>query len=793
MYSGTIAFLCGILALTHCAELPAPMWAWLLVPLAPLAIAGGRWRWPATAAAGFLWAACYSASLLHPVLDPALEGRDLRVAGCIEGLPRRGGHATRFILRLPPGARGPGGAVLPRRLRLGWYQHPPALRAGGCWRLTVRLKRPHGFRNPGGFDYEGWLFRSGVGATGYVRARASAVPDGAHWSLDRARQILAARIDAALGADPYRGILRALAVGDRSAIPRAQRTVLKATGTAHLVAISGLHIGLVAGLALWCVGLLWRYSGAVRLWPAPRAAAVGALVAAFGYALLAGLSLPTRRALIMLTVVLGARLMGRATAPARTLCLALLVVLIWEPTAVLGAGLWLSFAAVAVILYVGAGGSVRRGRLRWLGLQWRITLGLLPLLLIWFQQAGLLAPLANLLAVPWIGFAVVPPTLAGTAALAAGLPWGGDLLGFAAGALKWLWPLLSWAAALPGTQWVQPSPPPWTWVPATLGTLLLLGPRGLPARWLGALYLAPLFAWVPPAPPPGALRLTLLDVGQGLAAVVRTHRHVLVYDTGPRFGPEFDAGAAVLVPYLRSRGIRRIDRLVVSHGDNDHIGGAASLLQQLPVSRILTSVPARLTRGAVRCERGQHWRWDDVEFRILHPAAGSRMRGNDASCVLRIAGSAGAVLLTGDIEAPAERALLSDGARALRARVLVVPHHGSRSSSTPAFVAAVRAQLALLPVGYRNRFRLPSEEVLARYRRAGARLLDTASAGAITIRLLPGERAPQVRTYRGSVRRFWDWRAPDARGGFRAATESSTLPTPCPPGVWQEDTPCSNW
>jgi competence protein ComEC len=326
-----------------------------------------------------------------------------------------------------------------------------------------------------------------------------------------------------------------------------------------------------------------------------------------------------------------------------------------------------------------------------------------------------------------------------------------------------LWPFLEWVAALPGTQWVQAAPAPWTWAPAALGTLLLLAPRGVPGRWLGCLYLAPMLVWTPPAPPPGGLWFTLLDVGQGLAAVVRTHDHVLVYDTGPRFGPDFDTGAAVLVPYLRSQGIRRVDRLIVSHGDNDHIGGTASLLERFPAAAILSSVPARLPPGAQLCRRGRHWRWDGVEFRILHPGRKGAAHGNDASCVLRVTSAAGAVLLTGDIEAPAERILLTDVPGALRARVLVVPHHGSRSSSTPAFLAAVHPELALLPVGYRNRFRFPNPGVTARYRAAGVRMLDTAAEGAVTVRMAPGARDLHVSTQRRSVRRYWHWRAPPVR------------------------------
>ncbi len=772
MYAGTLAFLTGVLWLMHLPALPHRGWTVLLAALVPAALGPSRWRLPAAAGAGFLWAAFVAGRLLLPGLDPGLEGRDLAVAGCIVGLPRPGTYGTRFRFSVEHARAG-----VPARLRLSWYERGRRVRAGDCWRLTVRLKRPHGFMNPGGFDYEGWLFRHGIGATGYVRPRPAPVRIGPRWTIDGVRQRLAARIDVALGSDPFAGVVRALALGDRRAITPAQRDILNATGTAHLVAISGLHLGLVAGFAFLAVGTLWRLSGAARWWPAPRAGAVAALAAAGLYALLAGGSLPTRRALIMLAVGLSGILRGRVTRPLRALCAALLAVLVLEPTAVLAPAFWLSFGAVAVILYAAGGGHARRGWRAWTGIQWRVALGLLPVSLVWFQQAGATAPLMNLLAVPWIGLVAVPLILAGTTALAFGLPVGAEALRWGAEAVGLLWPLLRWGAGLPGALWVQAAPPAWTWAPALIGVALLLAPRGVPGRWLGGLYLAPMLVWSPSPPPAGALRLTLLDVGQGLAAVVRTRRHVLVYDTGPRFGPGFDAGQAVLVPYLRSRGIRRVDRLIVSHGDNDHIGGAASLLSRYPAAVVLSSVPQRVRAQARPCRRGQHWNWDGVEFRMLHPGAAGAFHGNDASCVLRVTGRGGAVLLTGDIEAPAERRLAADMGAALRARVLVVPHHGSRSSSTPAFVAAVHPRLALIPVGYRNRFRLPSACVRARYRAAGARVLDTAAEGAVRIELGPRPGAFEVHGHRREAGRFWNPRAVPARprARFRPPPESSTL------------------
>ncbi|HQU16816.1 MAG TPA: DNA internalization-related competence protein ComEC/Rec2 [Gammaproteobacteria bacterium] len=762
MYAGTIAFLLGVLALQQRATLPHPSWALLIPFLLPWMLRRGRWRLPATALTGFLWAALYGAWLLYPGLDPALEGRDLALTGCVTGIPERRERSVRFVLRDLRRAGAAGATTLPKRIRLSWYHTRQAVHAGDCWQLTVRLKRPHGYRNPGGFDYEGWLFRRGVRATGYVRPDPGNHRSGRHWTLDRMRATLAARIDAALGARPLAGVIRALAVGDRQGISREQWSILSATGTSHLVAISGLHIGLVAGLAFFLVGRLWAWPGStVRYCAAPRVAALGALAAALVYALLAGLSLPTRRALIMVAVAMGSLWRSRTLAPGRSLCLALLVVLVAEPTAVCSAGFWLSFGAVAVILY-GASGRLRgtRSRLAWAGLQLRVGVGLLPLLVIGAFPVGLLAPLANLVAVPWVGFVVVPLTLTGSALLGLSPALGTTLLRWAEQALEGLWPVLTWLAQIPGGHWILASPPAWTWGLAVLGTALLLAPRGWPGRWLGAVYLLPLLSGGVPAPEPGAVRFTLLDVGQGLAVVVRTHRHALVFDTGPRLGPGFDTGAAVVVPYLRSQGVGRVDRLVVSHGDNDHIGGVASLLEQIPVTDILSSVPERIPAAAGRCRRGQHWEWDGVAFEVLHPGAGHRFRGNNASCVLRVSNGAGALLITGDIEAPAERALVNEAARALRAEWMTVPHHGSRTSSTRRFLKAVRPGHALIPVGYRNRFRLPNRAVVARYRAVGIALLDSVREGAITVDL-DAHRGSRWAAYRRQEQHYWHWRPAD--------------------------------
>ncbi len=680
------------------------------------------------------------------------------IEGYIAEIPQKTERGVRFTFDVTDATRDEREVKIPNRILLNSYTRDRRFGVGEHWRFVVRLKRPHGFQNPGGFDYEGYLFGNGIRATGYIRRAEQ--PGGLlrHspvYAIDRLRQGLGNRIRQLLAQHELVGIVVALANGDRRGITDAQWNTLRRTGTNHLMAISGLHIGLVAGFVFFLTRWLWALSGTTVLrWPAPKVAAVAALVAALVYAALAGFSVPTQRAMIMLAVAMGAVLLQRRLPPTYLLAIALMLVLFHDPLSVMGAGFWLSFAAVAVIVLFIHGRTGARIDWRRLGyLQWGIALGLLPLMLVFFQQVSLVGPLANLVAVPVFGLLVVPLTLLGAVGLFF-LP--AALSGFIFQAALWplalVWAMLEYLAGLPYSLWVQHSPGYWALACGLIGTAMLLAPAGWPARWLGAVWLLPTFLLRPPAPATAEIWFTLLDVGQGLSAVVRTQTHTLVYDTGPRFSARFDTGRAVVVPYLRSQGIHRIDTLIISHGDNDHIGGAQSVLETLEVVRVLSSVPARLS-NAHACRRGQRWRWDGVDFAILHPPAGSSLRGNNASCVLRVASPYGNVLLPGDIEAKAERELVAHERSQLNASVLVVPHQGSKTSSTEPFVEAVLPQLALFPVGYRNRFGHPHADVKQRYLIHGAQSYESPMHGAVEIRLRRG--GIETSSYRERNRKYW--------------------------------------
>lgn len=767
MRSGTIAILLGVLLLAQTRALPGLSLA-LLLPLASgVTIYARRWRWPALLACGFLWALIRAHIALAGVLPKALEGEELLIEGTVASIPAADQRRVRFDFEVQSllAVDNDGSAPAWRgRIRLSWYGSDKILTPGERWRFWVRLKRPHGFMNPGAFDYERWLFSQRIHAVGYVRdsanARRMSGPSGAF--VLRARERLLRAIESAIPGHAHLGMVAALAIGDRAHIDERQWKVLRATGTSHLMAISGLHIGLVAGFAFAFMRWLWPLLGtASTRFAAPRAAA--GLASAFVYALLAGFSVPTQRALLMVGVVMASLLLSRHTAPSTSLALALLGVLVLDPFSVLSPGFWLSFGAVAVILYGMRGRSgaraTRGARVwrQWIKVQWLVALGLAPITLLVFHQQPLVSPLANLAAVPWVANIVVPLVLLGTALQPLSVELSTMSFRWGAGSLALIWPAIEWLAELDWIYGVTRAPSLWMVGAALLGATVLLLPRGAPVRWLGVVGFLPLVLVASPVPVPGAIEFTLLDVGQGLAAVVRTHDRVLVYDVGPRYGARFDAGEAVLVPFLKSKGVKSIDVLVLSHGDNDHVGGLRSVLAEVEVKRVLSN-DAELVPDALPCLADTAWRWGEVDFELLFPVDALGAEGNNRSCVLRVSSRAGSILLPGDIEWQAERDLVSNKRSVLRSDILVVPHHGSRTSSSPRFLDAVQPSHALFAVGYANRFGFPRPSVRDRYRARAIQTYDSARHGAISFTLQPGRGIGPATLYRFEARRFWHHR-----------------------------------
>ncbi len=768
MRLGSIAFLIGILILQALPELSSRLWVWALPGVLGVLVWVPELRLPAWSMAGFLWALLLTPPL--GVLPAELEGVDLRVEGWIATIPDHEYRSTRFEFTVDQAMREEQPTPLAgHRLRLSWWndgeadENPatkshPALRVGDRWRFTVRLKRPHGVLNPGGFDYERWLYAKGIIATGTVRSQPSPqrLAHADRYPLDRYRQQVAESFERLLPGNPYTGILIALAIGEESGISSWQWDVFNHTGIGHLMSISGSHIGLVAGLTFALVWGLWGWVPMLVLrWPASRAAALVALISAGGYTLISGLSVPAQRSLWMVAVAMAALIFQRHVVLSRILALALLVILIADPGAPLLAGFWLSFGAVAVILYSVSG---RWHEQRQFGqtvrLQFTITVAMVPPTLMFFQQIPLLSPLANFIAIPWVGCTVLPITLLAALAAPVSATVQTVLLELAALTMEGLWHVLLWLDHLPGMVLYRPAPPLWTLAFALPGLTWWLAPRGIPGRWLGLPLCLPLL-WPPTVTPsPGGFWLTVLDAGHGLSAVVRTQQHVLVYDTGPKLGTTLDAGRAVLVPFLRQQGVLQVDLLIVSHADSQHTGGVRSLRELMPVTRILTSAPEQTPiDDAEPCRANQEWEWDGVRFHILHPPPVG-FNGDNASCVLQVESAAGRVLLPGDSETAAEVALTANYGSRLAADILIAPHHGHRNLSTPAFLAAVQPRYVLFATGYHNRFGYPRPDTIARYQATGATLLNSSDEGAITFRLEP-EATLAVERYRRDHRHYW--------------------------------------
>jgi competence protein ComEC len=775
-----IAFASGAAWLQMQPELPSL--AWLAgLPLLALLV-GGMSGFNASvrvaavlalaALVGFFYAAWRADVRLSETLPQYWEGREVRLTGRVVGLPETTPNGMRLVLDVA--SVDSIGAVLPRRVQLGWFgregEPAPLLAGGDCINLTARLYRPHGSVNAGGFDYEAWLLERAIRATGSITGLPRTdvdCPGALRARLDRMRSEVRAHLREALAEQPYAGVVVALAVGDQDAISAAQWTLFRQTGTSHLFSVSGLHITLFSALVFGLIGWVWRRVPALNLIiPARSAGMLFGLLAAAAYTALSGFGIPAQRTLLMLLGAATAAMLDRTPTPSRLLAAALLVVVLVDPWAGCSPGFWLSFGAVAALLYSGS------GRLRappiwwgWARTQWAVTVALSPLLLGLFQEISLVSPLANLVAIPLISLVAVPLSL-----LAALLPWewiAGAAHAVVAGVMLCLVALVR----LPQPLLHAMAPSLSVLLLALLGAGLVLSPRGFPARWLGWLLFLPLFFPRMAVPAQGAAWLSVLDVGQGEAVLVRTARHALLFDAGPRFASGEDAGARVIAPALWQLGINRLDGLVLSHDDIDHTGGAVALLGSHRPGWLLTSlagVPVaslgengqnvrRLRPDAMACRAGQTWSWDGVRFEVLHPPAHqyahAGISDNNRSCVIRVQTARFSALLTGDIDRLGEMNLLER--KVLHAAdVLVSAHHGSGSSSTPEFLAALQPRWVLIPVGHRNRYGHPHPDVLARYRALpGVTLARTDREGALTL-LMEDERIAQQRA-RTNQKRYW--------------------------------------
>jgi competence protein ComEC len=679
------------------------------------------------------------------------------VTGHVDGLPAVRPDATRFVLRIEQAELDGQPLDLRGKLRLSW--HRPRLNLPACsrWQLMLRLKRPRGLINPGGIDSERVALTSRIVATGYVReddantmlADSGACVDGWRESLSqRIAERVADRRDAAS--------LRAFAVGDTRGLDNHDWEIARANGIPHLIAISGFHVGVAAIGGVWLAQLLYLLWPALGLHiPAPIAKAVMALLVAAGYGVLAGLGVATVRTLLMIAVIAWARCLRRQPDAAVSLAIALIAMLLLDPLSVLTAGFWLSFVGVALLMFCL---KTRQGGWRdfireLCSAQWLMTISLLPLTMWFFGEASLVGALSNLLAIPVVSLLVVPGVLLSMVLLVLCPPLATPLLWLLAGLMHGQWWVFEQLAQLPGAHWYLPQVRPLALLCALSGAVWMFSPRGVPLRILGALLFLPLLFPSLSRPRQGAFEMWMLDVGQGLAILLRTQHRTLVYDTGAGYSADFNMGDAVVLPSMRALGWNRLDRLIVSHADNDHAGGAQAVMRAFPEAVATTGEPERLP-GLARCEPGESWIWDDVRFSLIQPPSSPGSSNNDRSCVLLVEGRGGSLVIGGDISAKVEARLL-DRFPLSSTTVLLAPHHGSRSSSSERFIAGVRPSLALVSAGWRSRFGHPHPLVVERYGAAGVPLLNTADTGAVRVDF-PSDAEPHVAARWRQIRRpYW--------------------------------------
>ena len=754
------ALLAGVCA---CLRLPGlPPWSLLAaLPVAGIVLAwrGGKTRLAGIALCGFAFAGLHAAHALLQQIPRALEGRALELDGRVVELPLHETRRTRFEFVVDGDASQPTD-LRGKRLRLAWFDEDPKARArlvaGSRWHFPLQLRAPQALRNPGGNDGEKQAMAARIAATGYVLEPVLAHRIAAPSGIEAWRERMSVRIGRAVAASSSR-FIRALALGDTRGLDDDDWSRLRAAGLTHLIAISGFHVGLVAGFfALSTAGVWWLFPRLCRRVPRPFAAGFGAVGGAFAYAAMTGFALPTLRTAVMIAALVAARCLRRRQRLADTLALGCIALLLLDPLAVLGAGFWLSFAGVAWLLWCL---PADQGPRRWAMLhdfaaaQAVATLGLLPLTVVLFGQASFAGPIANLAAVPWWSLVVIPLALLGLLADSLHAGCGEVLWQAAACCFDALWPLLARIADSPLAMAWLPEPR-WFALPlALLSAFWLMLPRGVPGKPLAMLLWLPLLWPSRDLPRHGEAELVVIDVGQGLSVLVRTAGHSLLYDMGPATKDGFDAGGRAVVPALHALGVHRLDAAVLSHGDNDHAGGWGAVDKAFPVAALLAPAGSPAP-GIAACIAGQSWEWEGVRFRMLHPTAGFPYLGNEASCVVRVETRHGNALLGGDIGHYVERAMLRRDPVRMRNEVVIVPHHGSAGSSDPGFVLATQARLAIVSSGAGNRFGHPRAEVVRRWCEAGAEVVDTARAGAVRVWL--GRNGLALDERRASRPRLWD-------------------------------------
>lgn len=753
-----LAFLAGVLVLQWQAQLSSLYWSVLLIPSLVLVIYSKKYYWLVFLLLGFFWANLHGWSYLRSVPDITLAGKNILVSGVITDLPVQRSRSTQFKFNIDRFELDGYTGAVPEHIRLSWYYSKVLLKPGDRWQFEVRIKPPSGFQNPGGFDYTAWLYQQNIHATGYIRKSALNKKLGeSYWVsvVDRLRFKIRETINSNSSAE-MSSLLNALAIGYRNDMSPDIWQVFIKTGTNHLIAISGLHIGLIAGFVWMVLRLLSRVKY-LSPYLGHRKLLFYSFIAALFYAALAGFTIPTQRALVMLAVVyMGLSLYRRLTV-LQSLSAALIAVLLISPTSVLSVGFWLSFLAVAAISYSLIGRLAGRNKvITWLWPQVVVIVVLMPLSFYFFQQSSIIALLANVVAIPVIGMLVLPVLLLSLLLALMHTGAASLLLSFSADCLSYLVIFLRYLSEYEFSVWVHSEASLLSLILAVLGLILLFLPYAFPARILSVFLLMPLMFYKSETLAVSSFELHVLDVGQGLSVFIKTQNHHLLFDAGARFSERFDLGEKVVVPFLRHIGVNKLDRVIISNGDNDHIGGAQSVIDAIQVNAVIGRDIEKLNYGnATLCVKGQKWVWDGVKFEILHPLHQKYRKRNNYSCVLKVSNADNSVLITADIEKKAEKELLKSDPESLKSSVLIVPHHGSKTSSSLKFLQAVDPELAIYSSGYLNRYRFPRPEVVERYDRLKITQLNTANSGHIKLIIGLDSIKNKAIAYRQQYRRYW--------------------------------------
>ncbi len=681
---------------------------------------------------GFAWMGWFSHQIISAQVSDNYLNKPILIQGKISQLPEQTPKKTKFIFESEKPFKA--------RLKLSWYgDHSKKLNTGDTWQLLVKLKHNNGYQNLGGFDYEKWLFYKQISATGYVRSSESNqyLTPNSKPLIDRLRQDTRQHLQYFLKDLSFGGVINALIIGDRSLITDLHWKLFQSTNTTHLSVISGLHIGLISGLIYLLSAFIWRRCSfcALRI-PAQVMGGYFGIAAALIYALIAGFSIPTGRAFIMASVVFISIILRRHHNVWQLYGVALFLTLIYNPVSIFSVGFWLSFYVVAVIIY-GVGTHKDKSWLyRLIYIQLLITLATIPLIAWFFSSGSILSPIANLIAIPIFSFITTPVSLIG--ALLALI--GADTLAhfsfeISNQSLVILSYLLEFLQNFSFNQWYYAQSTSVDLILLITAVVITILPKELKLRKISLpILLLILFSPSPKLEQNSAL-ITVLDVGQGLSIVVQTKGHTLLFDTGAAYPSGFNMGESVINPYLRNKKINFLDKIIISHGDNDHIGGLKSVLSKFKTQEILTSVPHKISQPSTNCESSQSWQWDGILFEILNPDQGSNFKSNNASCVLKVSNQNYSVLLTGDIERKAEKYLIKNHASRLLSNVMLAPHHGSKTSSTSAFIRAVSPQTVVISSGFKNRFHHPATITTERYKNNHINIINTSCAGQIDIKL----------------------------------------------------------